>query len=83
LPVPTECIQPESWDDEKLCPDEDHHHFDQLIDPTQGVAKLICPFVFTQRTRAYLRRHFGSDHCLFVFTGGVHFEREIEKKRCG
>lgn len=72
--------RPESWDDERLCPLEDHTNYDNLIDPAQGVAKLICPFVFSGRGQAFLQRHFGSVKCLYVFAAGVVFERVLQKR---
>lgn len=67
--------RPESWDSDRMCPAEDHKNYDNLIDDSAGTAKLIAPFVFTQRLRTFLRRHFGLSDCLFVSTGGVLFER--------
>jgi hypothetical protein len=78
--------RPESWDKEKMCPDEDQVNYDNLIDETRGVAKVVSSFVFTHYGRCpYLRRHFGmSDRvadCPFVFTGGVMYERDYKRRR--
>lgn len=73
--------RPEFWDEERMCPDEDHRNYERLIDTTQGVGKIICPFIFTQRIQSFLRQYFGFDECPFVFTGGVEFDRALKKRK--
>jgi hypothetical protein len=58
-------------DKEKLCSDQEMVNYKKFIEPTTGIASLIEGFVFTQRTRKYLERHFGSDECLFIRTGAA------------
>lgn len=72
--------RPESWDEEMLCPLEDHQNYDNLIDPAQGVARMVCPFVFSGRGRAFVQRHFGAEKYVYVFSAGVVFERKLQNR---
>jgi hypothetical protein len=56
-------------------------NYDKLIDPSLGCASLITGFVFTQRTKAYLKRHFDLSDCLYIFTGGVKFVRKLRERK--
>ena len=69
--------RPEHWEGDRTCPPEDEINFRSLIDSDTGIAKLITPFLVTQRTHGFLKRHFGLDSCGFIFTGGVDFERSL------
>jgi hypothetical protein len=71
--------RPKSWDKTILCPREDIINYSKFIDQTVGVAKLVDAFVFTQRVKAYLKKHFGSVNCCFIFTGGVLYEQSMKK----
>jgi hypothetical protein len=73
--------RPESWNNDSLCPDEDITNYKTFIEPSSGRALLVDGFVFTQRVKGYLKRHFGSDDCGFVFSGGALMQTEINKKR--
>jgi hypothetical protein len=73
--------RPESWEGESLCPGEDFTNHDHLIDPDTGIAKLIVPFVFTQRLSSFLKRHFELETYAYVFTGGVEFERAMTRRK--
>ncbi len=68
-------------DRDHICTREDEENYEALIDPETGVAKMICPFLFSQQLRPYLKRKFGLDECPLIFTGGVMFQRALEKKR--
>ncbi len=72
--------RPESWEGESMCPHEDFTNHDHLIDPTTGVAKIIDPFMFTQRLSSFLKRHFELETYAYLFTGGVTFERDLAKR---
>jgi hypothetical protein len=80
-PVTDYVPRPESWSNDSLCPDEDMTNYKTLIDPSSGRALLVDGFVFTQKVKGYLKRHFGSDDCVFVFSGGVLFQAELNKRR--
>jgi len=69
---------PESYNKEKLCSDEEMVNFRKFIEPTGGVASLVDGFLFTQRTRKYLNRHFGSDECLFVRSGAALTQEKMD-----
>ena len=77
-PIPS---QPAEKDSDRPCSQEDQTNYEALIDPVTGAAKLICPFLFTQRLRPYLKLQFGLEECPLIFTGGVIFKRALEKKR--
>lgn len=66
---------------DQVCSQEDQKNYEGLIDPVTGAAKMICPFVFSDKLRPYLNRKFGIEECPLIFTGGVKFQRAIEKKR--
>jgi hypothetical protein len=72
---------PVDEDSEHICSIEDQKNYEGLIDPVTGVARIICPFLFSERLRPYLSRNFGIEECPFIFTGGVMFQRAIEKKK--
>ena len=72
---------PMDEDSDHVCTREDEENYEALIDPEIGVAKMICPFLFSQRLRPYLNRTFGLEECPLIFTGGVMFQRALEKKR--
>ncbi len=71
--------RPESWSKDLLCPDEDITNYDKFIEPSSGTALLVDGFVFSQRIRAYLKQHFGSDKFGYVFSGGVLNQAALEK----
>ena len=73
--------RPEHWEGNRTCPPEDEINFERLIDSDSGNAKLISPFLITQRTHGFLKRHFGLDSCGFIFTGGVDFERSLKTRQ--
>ena len=66
---------------DRICSQEDKKNYEGLIDPVTGAAKLICPFLFSQRLRPYLSRKFDIEECPSIFSGGVMFHRALEKKR--
>ncbi|TAL01526.1 MAG: hypothetical protein EPO07_08255 [Verrucomicrobia bacterium] len=74
-------LRPDSWNKDQLCPDEDMTNYKTFIEPSSGVALLVDGFVFTQRVKSFLKRHFGSSDCGFVFSAGVLTQAAIDKKR--
>lgn len=70
--------RPDSWDKGRMCPPEDDLNYDRLLDPLTGEARLICPFLISQRVERFLQRHFGEVDCVYVFSGGVDFERALK-----
>jgi hypothetical protein len=73
--------RPEHWEGDRTCPPEDDLNFRRLIDYETGIAKLISPFLITQRTQGFLKRYFGLDSCGFIFSGGVEFERSLKLRQ--
>ena len=62
------------------CPREDFLNYQKFIDPSKGVARLVTGFVVTQRVEKFLRRHFGTSACGFVFSGGVLAEEHMKAR---
>jgi hypothetical protein len=73
--------RPDFWSKDSFCPDEDIVNYRRFIEPSSGAALLVDGFVFTQRVRKYLKRHFGSDNCGFIFSGGVLTQLAMDKKQ--
>jgi hypothetical protein len=80
-PVVDFVSRPDSWPGDHLCPREDFVNYKKFIDPSSGVAKLVAGFVITQRAETFLRRHFGTPACGFVFSGGVLTEEHMKARR--
>ena len=72
---------PKASSNDRWCAEEDIINYNKFIEPTSGSAMLIVFFVFTQRTKKFLKRHFGSSDCGFVFTGGVLTQLQMDKKQ--
>jgi len=73
--------RPDTWSSDRLCPDEDRTNYEKFIEPSCGAAFLVDGFVISQRVKSFLKRHFGSADCGFVFSGGVLNQAAIDKKR--
>jgi hypothetical protein len=66
---------------EEICSKADIENYSRFIDPVTGTASLVDSFVFTQRAKIYLKKHFGlGEDCPFIFTGGVLFQQRLKKK---
>jgi hypothetical protein len=79
-PVMDFVSRPPSWDGDCLCPPEDILNYRKFIDPSSGLAKLVVGFVFTQRIEKFLKHHFGTSDCGFVFSGGVLTQEHINSR---
>jgi hypothetical protein len=72
--------RPSSWNNDRLCPEEDIINYNRFIEPSSGTAKLIDGFVFTHRVESFLERNFGTSESGFVFLGGVLTQLGLDRK---
>jgi hypothetical protein len=79
-PLGVALARPNTWPEEDLCPAEDHFNFDRLIHTDTGEASLIRPFIFSDRVEQFLFKHFGKIDHVFIFSGGMAFDRTLTKK---
>lgn len=67
-------------EEDEFFPPEDPVNYDRFIDPMTGCAKLVSSFVFTQKVKDFLMKHFNMKECPYIFTGGVLFKRNVPKQ---
>jgi len=66
--------------EDEFFPKEDAENYGRFIDASTGSASLIDGFIFTQRMKAYLKKHFDLEECPFIFTGGVWLSEGLATK---
>ncbi len=67
-------------EEDEFFPPEDAINYDRFIDERTGIACLVNGFVFTQSVSRFLKHHFGITDCPYIFTGGVLFQRKLDKQ---
>ena len=65
-------------DDPSVLADE-IENYNRFLDPVTGTACLVDGFVFSQNVRKYLLKHFHSKDCVFIRSGMIFYEKDIEE----